>query len=140
MKQLIFDIGGTYIKYAYFVNSGVKFDSFPVVNQDGQEDVPNALRNFMKNYQVDEIGVSMPGPFDFKNGISLMEFKLPSLYHVNLMDIFKEACPKAKIIFIHDAVAFILGTLSEKPELKTMKAAGVMLGTGTGFACMDHGR
>ncbi|MCQ2792478.1 MAG: ROK family protein [Bacilli bacterium] len=140
MKQLIFDIGGTYIKYAYFVNNEVKFDSFPVINQDGKEDVPYALKNFLKNYQVDEIGVSMPGPFDFKNGISLMDFKLKSLYQVNVMSIFKEACPQAKIVFIHDAVAFILGTLNEDPKLKTMRVAGVMLGTGTGFACMDNGR
>lgn len=140
MKQLIFDIGGTYIKYAYFVDNKVDVGSFPVVDKNGQEDIPTALKKFLKNYQVDEVGVSMPGPFDFKNGISLMDFKLPSIYQVNVMNIFKEAFPRAKILFIHDAVAFILGALADNPSLKDKVVAGIMLGTGTGYALMNKGR
>lgn len=140
MKQLIFDIGGTYIKYAYFVDEKVTIGSFPVTDNNGKEDVPNALRNFLKNYQVDEIGVSMPGPFDFDNGISYMDFKLPSIYKVNVKKIFTDIFPNAKILFIHDAVAFALGALVEKPSLKDKFAVVVMLGTGLGHGYMDHGR
>ena len=141
MKQLIFDIGGTYIKYAYFTDNDMKIGSFPVVDQNGKEDIPAALRNFLKNYQtVDEIGVSAPGPFDFKNGISLIDFKLTSMYKVNVMNIFKEAFPKARILFIHDAVAFILGALVDDPSLKNDVVAGIMMGTGTGYALMDKGK
>lgn len=140
MKQLIFDIGGTYIKYAYFVDEKATTGSFPVTDNNGQEDVPNALRNFLKNYQVDEIGISMPGPFDFTNGISYMDFKLPSIYKKNVKQIFQEIFPSAKILFIHDAVAFSLGALSENPKLKSKRMAVVMLGTGLGYGYIDHGR
>lgn len=140
MKQLILDVGGTYIKYAYFVDEKVSVGSFPVTDTSGKEDVPNALRNFLKNYQVDEVGISMPGPFDFANGISYMDFKLPSIYKKNIKNIFTDIFPKAKILFIHDAVAFALGALEEKPELKEQQAMVIMLGTGLGYGYLDHGR
>lgn len=139
MKQLILDVGGTYIKYAYFVDEKVTVGSFPVVDENDKEDVPNALKNFLKNYQVDEVGISMPGPFDFANGISYMDFKLPSIYKKNIKTIFTDIFPNAKILFIHDAVAFALGTLEEKPELKDINAMVVMLGTGLGYGYLNHG-
>lgn len=139
MKQLILDIGGTYIKYAYFVDEKVTVGSFPVTDSNGKEDVPNALRNFLKNYQVDEVGISMPGPFDFANGISYMDFKLPSIYKKNIKTIFTDIFPKAKILFIHDAVAFALGALEENPKLKEQNAMVIMLGTGLGYGYLDHG-
>ena len=140
MKQLILDIGGTYIKYAYFVDEKMSVGSFPVVDNNGQEDVPSALKNFLKNYQVDEIGISMPGPFDFDNGISYMDFKLPSIYKKDLKKIFTDIFPHAKLLFIHDAVAFALGALKEKPELKDTNAMVIMLGTGLGYGYVEHGR
>lgn len=140
MKQLILDIGGTYIKYAYFVDEKVSVGSFPVTDANGNEDVPNALRNFLKNYQVDEIGISMPGPFDFTNGISYMDFKLPSIYKKNIKVIFTDIFPNAKILFIHDAVAFALGALEENPALKEKAISVIMLGTGLGYGFVDHGR
>ena len=140
MKQLILDVGGTYIKYAYFVDEKVTVGSFPVVDNNGHEDVPNALKKFLKNYQVDEIGVSMPGPFDFASGISYMDFKLPSIYKKNLKKIFTDIFPNAKILFIHDAVAFALGALEENPKLKKENAMVIMLGTGLGYGYLDHGR
>lgn len=140
MKQLVFDIGGTYIKYAYFVDDKVKMGSFPVINEEGVEDVPGALVNFLKNYEVDEIGVSMPGPSDLKTGTSLMTFKLPSLYQKSLKQLFNSIFPRAKVLFIHDAVAFALGALAETPYLRDKKLVVVMLGTGLGYAYIDHGR
>ncbi|MCQ2786932.1 MAG: ROK family protein [Bacilli bacterium] len=139
MKQLILDVGGTYIKYAYFVDEKVTVGSFPVTDSNGKEDFTNALRNFLKNYQVDEIGISMPGPFDFTNGISYMDFKLPSIYKKNIKTIFTDIFPNTKILFMHDAVAFALGALEEKTELKDINAMVIMLGTGLGYGYLDHG-
>ncbi|MCQ2796393.1 MAG: hypothetical protein MJ213_03705, partial [Bacilli bacterium] len=128
-----------YIKYAYFDDEKVTVGSFPVTDENGKEDVPNALRNFLKDYQVDEIGVSMPGPFDFTNGISYMDFKLPSIYKMNVKNFFASIFPNAKILFVHDAVAFSLGALEEKPALKNQRAVAIMLGTGLGYGYLDHG-
>lgn len=140
MNTLILDIGGTYIKYKYSDNRISKVGYFPVINDDGHEDVPNAIIKFIERFKIDEIGVSAPGPFDYESGTSHMTHKLLSLSNVSLKDIFLKRFPKAKVIFIHDAVAFMLGTSVEYSYLTNEKVACVMLGTGLGYAFMDHGR
>ena len=61
-------------------------------------------------------------------------------YKDNLTKLFKDKFPKAKVIFIHDAVAFILGTIYENPKLKNKNISCVMLGTGLGYAYAKKGR
>lgn len=139
-KQLIFDIGGTYIKYAYVTDAHIDYGSFPVIDSAGKEDVPTALANFIAQYQVDEIGISVPGPFDLDNGISLIDFKLLSLYRVNLRELIKKHLPNAKVMFVHDAVAFTLGAVSQDSKLLKEKVACAMLGTGLGYAYCEYGR
>ena len=140
MNRLILDIGGTFIKYAYMDNRFRRVGNFPVIDANGKEDVPAAISKFIENYPIDEIGVSAPAPFDFTNGIGHLIHKLESLNDISLRELFLKRFPKAKITFIHDAVAFMLGAFVENPHLQKEKVACVMLGTGLGYAYSENGR
>ena len=95
------------------------------------------------------IGVAMPGPFDYENGISLIEGvnKYDKLFGINIKQAFLDRLEgiaicfeKDAIHFENDAACFGLG------ECLTGKAAGykkviaITLGTGFGAAFVDGGR
>ena len=62
-----------------------------------------------------EIDLAFPGPFDYKNGICLLQGldKYDALYGCNLRRAFSEisGLPEQKIQFINDAAAFALGEM-----------------------------
>jgi predicted NBD/HSP70 family sugar kinase/mannose-6-phosphate isomerase class I len=95
------------------------------------------------------IGVAMPGPFDYENGISLIEgvSKYEKLFGINIKQAFLDRLEgiaiffeKDAICFENDAACFGLG------ECVTGKAAGykkviaITLGTGFGAAFVDGGQ
>lgn len=83
-----------------------------------------------------KIGIAMPGPFDYKEGISLMKGmqKYDALYGMNIRTILSEklGIPAENIIFINDAEAFLRGELASGAAADFEKAIGVTLGTGLG--------
>ncbi|MES2829739.1 MAG: ROK family protein [Bacteroidota bacterium] len=83
-----------------------------------------------------KIGIAMPGPFDYKEGISQMKGmqKYDALYGMNIRKILSErlAIPGEDIIFINDAEAFLRGELASGAASDFDRAIGVTLGTGLG--------
>lgn len=82
------------------------------------------------------IGIAMPGPFDYEQGISLMKGmqKYDSLYGMNIREILAErlGIPGEHITFINDAEAFLRGELASGAASDFERAIGVTLGTGLG--------
>jgi len=82
------------------------------------------------------IGIAMPGPFDYVEGISLMknQEKYDALYGLNVRDVLSERLeiPRDHIVFINDAEAFLRGELASGAASDFEKAIGVTLGTGLG--------
>lgn len=82
------------------------------------------------------IGIAMPGPFDYKEGISLMKGmqKYDALYGMNIRTVLSDklGIPPEHIIFINDAEAFLRGELASGAAADYDKAIGVTLGTGLG--------
>lgn len=83
------------------------------------------------------IGIAMPGPFDYENGISLMQQgKFIDIYNVNI----KEELAKrlsvsvSRIHFVNDAGAFLEGEVFGGCVQDYEKIFGVTLGTGLGSA------
>ena len=132
MRILALDIGGTAVKYGLFGDEN-EFGEFLVKDCDGVERLPEKITRFASKYDVDCIGICVPGPFDFESGTGLMEHKLSSLYKVSLRKMLEKSVPDAKLFFIHDATAFILGGIYNNPELSGKNISGVMLGTGLGY-------
>lgn len=83
-----------------------------------------------------KIGIAMPGPFDYKEGISLMKGmqKYDALYGMNIRTILSERLGIAAedINFINDAEAFLRGELASGAAADFDRAIGVTLGTGLG--------
>lgn len=84
------------------------------------------------------IGIAMPGPFDYPNGISLIkdQGKLLSLYGLSVRDLLAERLgilPK-NISFTNDAEAFLSGESYAGAGRDFQNSIGITLGTGLGSA------
>lgn len=90
---------------------------------------------------VDRIGVAVPGPFDYANGVSLLTHKLEPLHGVDLRRELAEAlrAPSTAIVFVNDADAFLLGEAWVGAARGHRRAVGVTLGTGLGSAFLEDG-
>ncbi|RXM52320.1 hypothetical protein BOQ64_09730 [Chryseobacterium sp. CH25] len=81
------------------------------------------------------IGIAMPGPFDYENGISLMEQgKFMDILHVNIKEeLAKRLSTSTKQIhFVNDAAAFMEGEVFGGCVQGFKRVFGVTLGTGLG--------
>jgi glucokinase len=90
---------------------------------------------------VDRVGVAVPGPFDYANGVSLLTHKLEHLHGVDLRRELADTLgtPPASIAFVNDADAFLLGEAWVGAAQGHRRAAGVTLGTGLGSAFLEDG-
>lgn len=82
------------------------------------------------------IGIAMPGPFDYKEGISLMQNqqKYDALYGLNVREVLsgRLRIPGEHIVFVNDAEAFLRGELASGAAAGFDRAIGITLGTGLG--------
>jgi len=89
------------------------------------------------------IGIAMPGPFDYREGVSYIKElkKYDALYGINvkreLAAILK--IPIDHIQFRNDAEAFLHGEVVHRNDLAFAKVIGVTLGTGLGAAVSSLG-
>jgi glucokinase len=90
-----------------------------------------------------DIGIAMPGPFDYENGISLiMGFnKYESLYKMNIRELLSDNLKinGNRIRFRNDAEAFLEGEVFCGAAKGYTNAIGVTLGTGLGSAISKDG-
>ncbi len=91
-----------------------------------------------------EVGIAMPGPFDYEKGISLIQDqdKFKSLYQV---DVKEELGARLKIEpenirFINDAAAFLQGEVFAGAARERDRVMGLTLGTGLGSAFYLNGK
>jgi glucokinase len=91
---------------------------------------------------VEQIGVAVPGPFDYASGVSLLTHKLEPLHGVDLRHELASALrtDAASIVFVNDADAFLLGESWVGAARGHRRAAAVTLGTGLGSAFLEDGR
>lgn len=84
------------------------------------------------------MAISMPGPFDYKGGISLIKGmnKYEALYGLDLKHIFAEGLglSEDRIIFVNDAEAFLRGEVSCLSIKEKQFIMGMTIGTGLGSA------
>ncbi|MEI6948098.1 ROK family protein [Paraflavisolibacter sp. H34] len=89
------------------------------------------------------IGIAMPGPFDYDNGISYIreQDKFKTLYGVNVKEALAESLeiPPAHIRFLNDAAAFLEGEVFSGAVGGHQSAFGITLGTGFGSAFYKDG-
>jgi len=128
-KYTLLDVGGTFVK----CQDGRQV---PIRSNGSKEEICAALKESVGTVNDgDRIGVAIPGPFDYENGIFLMEHKFASVYGENFKDICG-AGNKGDFRYVHDIVAMLLGEMVAGKGKEYNRVAMVSLGTGLGF-CMS---
>ena len=118
---LALDAGGTFLKAGLFEGQSPvagSFCSHPANSNGTTEEVHaayTALLAEMRNRaeamggRITGVVADIPGPFDYKNGISQMKHKYTAICGVPLRPWFAEVLGDVPVRFLHDSAAFILG-------------------------------
>jgi len=136
---LALDVGGTFIKSALFRAGELQrlLPQVPSCSGGSAEEIGSALRRAVTAAGEDDgIGVAIPGPFDYRNGVSLMEHKFRAIKGKSLL----EFLPDVPVRFIHDANAFLLGEVTFGSVRDCERVGGITLGTGLGAAFAVRGK
>lgn len=89
-------------------------------------------------YSFERLGMAMPGPFDYENGVSLIknQNKYDALYGKNIKTLLGEALsiPAQNILLKNDAACFLQGEVFAGAVKGFTHCIGLTLGTGLGSA------
>lgn len=148
------DIGGTHITAAV-IDLEKKLlieDTRTRVNVNSQGTATEILKSWSaaltQAYEkfgapVQQVGLAMPGPFDYENGISLIKdlHKYEAIYGLNIKSYLSEVLgiEATDILFRNDAEAFLQGEIVAGAGAGFKKALGITLGTGFGSALSFNG-
>lgn len=93
--------------------------------------------------RIKGIGIAMPGPFDYVNGVALFKGgpKYENLYGFNIGDALRstlDASAEMQVRFINDASAFAVGEAWTGKLAGANRSMAITLGTGFGSAFMDY--
>ncbi len=125
-RKISLDVGGTFVK----CSDGRKV---PIDSDGSREAIAAALREAVGSLEgLASVGVCIPGPFDYREGIFLMKHKFAAVYGERFADLVQG--PTAIFHFIHDVNAPLQGLLRMHPEIQQGRVALVTLGTGLGFS------
>lgn len=147
------DIGGTHITSAVVdINTWqILEDTISRSHVNSRSDAKSILLSWCSsitaaiercNASVSRLGIAMPGPFDYENGISLMQNqdKYDALYQINVCDgIMDSLAAEKEIRFINDAAAFLQGEIFAGNLQHKDRILGITLGTGLGSAVWSRG-
>lgn len=91
---------------------------------------------------VTRIGMDFPGPFDYKNGISQMDHKMPHIKGLSVADELRKRMPNSENLefrFVNDANAFALGEAYFGGAKDADRVIVLAIGTGLGSGFIaDH--
>ena len=130
-SRILLDVGGTFIK----CSDGRQV---PVPSGGTAGSIADALKEaiFVSEGPV-EVGVAIPGPFDFREGIFLMKHKFASVYGMSFCEL--TGLPVGSARFIHDVNAVLEGSITML-GLQDRNVALVTIGTGLGFSYSVKGK
>ncbi|QQT26571.1 ROK family protein [Sphingobacterium spiritivorum] len=148
------DIGGSHITSAIVDTAdwSILFESVTRNRVNSSSDAKSIFQSWASNLketiakspeEITQLGIAMPGPFDYEKGISLMhnQDKYDSLYQLDTSAGIREAMenPSIEIRYINDAAAFLQGEIFASKLDKEEKILGITLGTGLGSAVWSKG-
>lgn len=104
------------------------------------------IEQLFSNYPLIQkrIGMAMPGPFDYKNGICLIKGvdKFESLFNLNIKKLLAEKLQTTSenILMMNDASCFLKGEVFGGAAVSCDNVIGITLGTGLGSARFHSGQ
>lgn len=148
------DIGGTHISACIIDTAQWNIYLENVVRNHvfSQGDAKTILHNWTSTIEhiiqtspaaIQFIGIAMPGPFDYENGVSKMlgQSKYDDLYDKDIKSLLSAelGLPSSAIHFINDAAAFLQGEIFVQNLQSNQRILGITLGTGLGSAVWNKG-
>jgi len=147
VKTIGLDIGGSHISGAEVIISDGDCKVGPIREKKvdtsrWKDDLIRDWASVVRSINLGDsdiwLGIAMPGPFDYKNGISFIkeQGKMKSLYGLSIKMMLAEELeiPIRNIHFVNDAEAFLLGEKYSGVLKGFDKIMGITLGTGLGSA------
>lgn len=147
MLILGMDIGGSHASVAQIAWDGstAEIKQFHEADVDSSLSVEELISAWVSmihqtagGEQVLRLGIAMPGPFDYPNGVSLIkdQGKMKALYGLSVRNLLAErlAIDPRHIAFTNDAEAFLLGESLSGAGRGFRNSIGLTLGTGLGSA------
>ncbi|KAA3438796.1 ROK family protein [Rufibacter hautae] len=149
------DVGGSHISAALvdMETSSLVTGSYVRKEINTQGSVNEIIENWCEVIQQAQkydstssgkIGIAMPGPFDYPNGVSLIkdQNKYDILYKLNVKELLAEKLlvQADDIRFLNDAECFLLGEVFCGAAQGVEQVLGLTLGTGLGSAWCHHGK
>lgn len=153
---LLFDVGGTEIKLNALDSDGrflyKEHQYAPSYSLESKEAILSHFRKLIFSVidtfpekVLKGIGFAFPGPFDYEEGISLMQGmrKYEAIYGVNLRQVIQSWLkerqqPLVPIRFENDATCFALGEYHQNAE--SQRGIYLTLGTGCGSSFIAEGK
>ena len=130
-NTILLDVGGTFVK-------GSDGRQTPIASGGTRDDIASALTQAIGQMEaLSGIGVAIPGPFDYRQGIFLMKHKYAAVYGERFRDLagVPETIP---VRFMHDVNAPLAGAI-RMLGLDSGNTALITLGTGLGFSYAIRG-
>ena len=125
------DVGGTFIK----CDDGRQV---PTCSKGTAEEMSAAFREAVGPADsLRQLGVAIPGPFDFRKGIFLMKHKFDAAYGLSFREL-AGIPPHVDVKYLHDVNAVLVGAV-DMLGLRGCNCALVTLGTGLGYTCAVKG-
>ena len=147
MNLIGVDIGGSHISSARVEGVGSQVQTFDFFESEvgtfgTAEEIISAWTRVIRlsagNRSDVRIGIAMPGPYDYPNGISLIkdQGKMKTLYGFSVKNLLAESLQISpdRISFTNDAEAFLLGESFAGAGQGFQNSMGLTLGTGLGSA------
>ncbi len=145
------DAGGTGIKAAFFEGAKYVPDTYiryPIDSYASADKIKAAYQKFASaeairsrelGYQISAVSVSMPGPFDYRNGIFRMTHKYASVKDQPAWPWLKEVLGEIPMMFCDDASSVLNGALVLEAMEAYQNICSVNIGTGLGFGARING-
>lgn len=158
---LCLDVGGTEIKVNLLNREQKAFlpkdKIYPSHASQDKQEILDHFESIVKsqlsfvheqNGELRGVGIAFPGPFDYKNGISLIQGlrKYDAIYQVNLKPYFRkwlvdmDFLADLPLLFENDATAFSIGEYFHGAAQTADKAIFITLGTGCGSTFIESGQ
>jgi glucokinase len=141
------DVGGSSIKSGIITNGIVSDINTRIIDSKANADSiigfwAEIIQRLWPQGLPQGIAFSIPGPFDYKEGISLMKGidKYESLYGVNVKKALLKKLPEpCEMMFRNDAESAVIGEAVYGAGKPYKKLIGITLGTGFGSSFVNNG-
>lgn len=145
---LVYDVGGTYIKYALMDSEGTIHKKGKTPTPDGYEStlehfvdiLSDIYEEYKMIYELEGIAISIPGQIDVEKGIVYGGGALPYLDQIHLGELLSAKCDGIRVALENDAKCAALAEAWIGNAKDCQSAVVIVFGTGIGGGIIVDGK